>query len=232
VGWIVRLVSTGAEGEEHGTDVLRIVRPDDLTDLADLGLTLAEGKRLLAGVQQEIVAAQARIHAVQRPACRPCGVACRVKDYRQHGIATLFGQVALRLPRFRCAGCGATEVGVQWPPYARSTPELDRLRAQLSALLTYRTAVALLEQMFPVDAGTAHETLRRHSFKLAEELPISATAKPATPAAMITLTLDATSIRSCEDNERRLEVRIGNVETTGRRQVFGAWRRPTRMSQR
>jgi len=35
--------------------------------------------------------------------------------------------------------------------------------------------------------------------------------------------LDSTFIRSCEDGERHLEVRIGNVETaTGRRQVFGA----------
>ena len=50
MAWIVRLVSTGPEGEEHGTDVLRIARPDDLADLASLGLTMAEGKRILAGV--------------------------------------------------------------------------------------------------------------------------------------------------------------------------------------
>ena len=78
--WIVKLVSIGAEGEERSTDVMRIGRPDDLTDLATLGLTLAEGKRLLAGVQREIVAAQARVQAVRRPACRGCGAACRVKD--------------------------------------------------------------------------------------------------------------------------------------------------------
>ena len=36
--WIVRLVSIGAEGEEHSADVLRIARPDDLADLADLFL--------------------------------------------------------------------------------------------------------------------------------------------------------------------------------------------------
>ena len=43
---------------------LRITRPGDLTDLASLGLTLADSKQLLAGLQQEIVAAQARVHAV------------------------------------------------------------------------------------------------------------------------------------------------------------------------
>jgi hypothetical protein len=220
VAWFVRLVSVGADGTEHSTDVLQIARPDGL---AGLGLTLAEGKRLLAGVQQEIVAAQARVHAARRPECRSCGTVCRLKDYRQHEIATLLGQVAVRLPRFRCAGCGATEAGVAWPPRARSTPELDRLRAQLSALLTYRTAATLLGQMFPVDAGQDPETLRRHTFKVAEELPRPATARPATPAEAIVVTLDSTFIRSCEEAERHLEVRIGNVETTaGRRQVFGA----------
>src|SRR4051812_30167797 len=79
---------------------MRIARSDDLTDLATLGLSLAEGKQLLAGVQQELVAAQARRHAVRRPACHSCSTTCRVKDYRQHAIATLFGQVAVRLPRY------------------------------------------------------------------------------------------------------------------------------------
>jgi hypothetical protein len=223
VVWIVKLVSIGAEGEERSTDVMRIARPDDLADLATLGLSLAEGKRLLAGVQREIVAAQARLHAVRRPECRGCGAACRVKDYRQHAIATLFGQVAVRLPRFRCAGCGAAEAGVGWPSHVRSTPELDRLRAQLSALMTYRTAAEVMAQVFPVDAGVDPETLRRHTFKVAEELPAQAETRPPTGTEAIVVTLDSTFIRSCEDGERHLEVRIGNVETaTGRRQVFGA----------
>src|SRR4051812_5728013 len=106
-----------------------------------------------------------------------------------------------------------------------STPELDRLRAQLSALLTYRTAAALLGQMFPVDAGQDPETLRRHTFKIAQTLAMtSATEAPVSvDATAIVVSLDSTFIRSCEDGERHLEVRIGNVETaSGRRQVFGA----------
>ena len=94
MAWIVRLVSIGAEGEEHSTDVMRIAKPDTLSDLGTLGLSLAESKQLLAGIQREIVAAQARVHAVHRPECRGCGAACRVKDYRHHAIATPFGQVA------------------------------------------------------------------------------------------------------------------------------------------
>src|SRR3712207_3522225 len=174
---------------------MRIARPDDLADLGTLGLSLAESKQLLAGIQREIVAAQARVHAARRPECRGCGASCRVKDYRQHAIATLFGQIAVRLPRFRCAGCGAAEAGVGWPPHIRSTPELDRLRARLSALMTYRTAAEVMAQVFPVDAGVDPETLRRHTFKIAEELPVQARSPTGTEA--IVVTLDSTFIRSC-----------------------------------
>ena len=223
MAWIVRLVSIGAEGEENSTDVVRIAKPDTLADLGTLGLSLAEGKQLLAGIQREIVAAQARVHAVRRPACRGCGARCRIKDYRQHAIATLFGQVAVRLPRFCCAGCGAAEAGVGWPSHVRSTPELDRLRAQLSALMTYRTAAEVMAQLFPVDAGVDPETLRRHTFRVAEDLSVQAKARPLTGADAIVVTLDSTFIRSCEEGERHSEVRTGNVETaTGGRQVFGA----------
>jgi hypothetical protein len=82
----MRLVSTGPDGEEHSTDVMRIAKSDTLVDLANLGLTLAEGKLLLAGLQQEIVAAQARLHAVHRPDCHGCGKTCQVKDYRPMGL--------------------------------------------------------------------------------------------------------------------------------------------------
>jgi hypothetical protein len=59
VAWILRLVKISAEGEGRALDVMEINRPDDLGDVADLGLRLEETKRLLAGLQQEIVATHA-----------------------------------------------------------------------------------------------------------------------------------------------------------------------------
>jgi len=222
VAWMLRLVKTGAEGEEPCTDVMEIHRPGDLGDVANLGLTLAEAKRLLAGVQREIVAAQAREHAARRPECPRCDRACCVKDYRDHAVATLFGQVTVRLARFRCAACGGIEAGIAWPAHCRSTPELNRLQAHLCALMTYRTAADLLEQMFPVDAGQHHETLRRHTLKVGEALGECAAIRPEAAASAVVVTLDSTFIRSCAESERHLEVRVGNVETaSGGRQVFG-----------
>jgi hypothetical protein len=186
-------------------------------------LTLADTKPLLAGLQQKIVAAQARDHAIRRPACPRCGGKCRVKDDQDHAVATLFGKVAVRLPRFRRAPCGGSESGVDWPSHCRSTPELDRLQAHLSALMTYRTAADLLARMFPINAGMDPETLRRHTLRTGKALGNCAAATPGMAVPAIVVTLDSTFIRSCEDSERHLEVRVGNVETaSGGRQVFGA----------
>src|SRR3954471_16987374 len=143
MGWVLRLVETGVEGSSRSVDVMAIDSPSDLSNIADLGLTLVQGKRLVALVQQEIVTAQSRDHAVRRPDCRTCTIPCHVKDYRPHRIATLFGQVMLRLPRFHCAGCGGVEAGHGWPAHCRSTPEFDQVRAQFSACMPYRVAAGV-----------------------------------------------------------------------------------------
>jgi hypothetical protein len=202
---------------------MEISKPGDLGDIANLGLTLTQAKQLLARVQREITNAQARKHAARRPVC-PCRArVCRVKDHRDHAVATMFGLVTLRLPPFRCAACSHIETGIDWPSHCRSTPELDRLRAHLSALMTYRVSADLLEHMFPVDAGSDPRTLRRHTLKAGAALADRAVITPPAAAPAITITVDFTFIRSREDGERRFEVRVGNVETkAGGRQVFGS----------
>ena len=74
MGWVLRLVETGTDSRARSIDVLEISRPNDLGDIANLGLTLPEAKQLLARVQQAVVAAQAQDHAGLRPDCSACGV--------------------------------------------------------------------------------------------------------------------------------------------------------------
>jgi hypothetical protein len=89
--------------------------------------------------------------------------------------------------------------------------------------MPYRVAAGVLEHLLPIDAEIDPETLRACTLKIGEDLRDAAPAEPATAAAAITLTLDSTFIRSCEDDQRHLEVRLGNVETSdGGRQVFAA----------
>ena len=52
MGWVLRLVETGTEDPARRTDVMEISRPSDLRNIADLGLTLAEAKQLLARVSK------------------------------------------------------------------------------------------------------------------------------------------------------------------------------------
>ena len=67
MGWVLRLVETGTANGAQSVDVMEISRPNDLRDIASLGLTLPEAKQLLARVQQAMVAAQVRDHAGLRP---------------------------------------------------------------------------------------------------------------------------------------------------------------------
>ena len=89
--------------------------------------------------------------------------------------------------------------------------------------MPYRVAAGVLQHLLPVEAGKSPETLRGHTLKAGEQLRDGAAVKPAAAAPSVTVTVDSTFIRSCDDGERHLEVRVGNVETAaGGRQVFGA----------
>ena len=43
MGWVLRLVETGVDGSSRSVDVMAIDCPGDLSDIADLGLTLVQG---------------------------------------------------------------------------------------------------------------------------------------------------------------------------------------------
>jgi hypothetical protein len=221
--WVLRLVEAGDDARSRSADLMEICRPEGLREIADLGLSLPEAKQLLTSLQRAVVASQADQHGRLRPDCRSCSGRCHVKDWRPHRIATLFGEVTVRLPRFLCAACHHTETGIDWPSHCRSTPELHQLQAHLSALLTYRVATGVLQHLLPVTTGRSPETLRSHTLQIGEQLDTAAAGEPTAVAAAITVSLDSTFIRSREEGERHLEVRVGNVETAGGvRQVFGA----------
>jgi hypothetical protein len=90
---------------------MEINRLEDLDDIANLGLTLAEAKRFLAKVQREVAAAQARKHAVRRPICLCDDRVCQVKDYRDHAVASRLASTGHRIADRRgtrlAAGSGA-----------------------------------------------------------------------------------------------------------------------------
>ena len=171
--WVLRLIETGMPSGVAGVDVMEISRPDGASNRADLGLTLSEAKQLLACVQQAIVAAQAGDLAARRPECSSCSGRCHVNGRRCHLLATPFGKVTVQLPRFRCVSCGHIERCVTWPSHCRSTPELDRLRAHLSAVMPFRVAADVLTHLLPADVGMSPETLRAHTLRSARNFVTS-----------------------------------------------------------
>ena len=185
-------------------------------------------KEITTGVKHSMVPArqvvlEAHRQLLDEACCSACSGKCHLKDWRSHRIATPFGAVTVPLPRFRCIACDRIETGVGWPSHCRSTPELDELQAHLSALMTYRVASGVLQHLLPIDAGRSPETLRNHTLRIGAQLGIATSDQPTTAAALITVSVDSTFIRSREEGERHLEVRVGNVETaSGGRQVFGA----------
>jgi hypothetical protein len=113
-----------------------------------------------------------------------------VEDWRLHRIATLFGEVRVRLPRFLCASCGHTETGVSWPSHCRSHPAVAELQARLSALMTYRVAAEVLLHLLPLGAGKSPETLRSNTLQVGEQLAYAAEDRPANVTEAITVSLE------------------------------------------
>lgn len=110
--WVLRSVETGDEARSRSADLMEICRPEGLREIAGLGVSLPEAKRLLTNLQRAVVARQADQPWRLRPDCRSCSGRCQVKDWRPHSIATLFGEVTVRLPRFRCAARHRAKMGI------------------------------------------------------------------------------------------------------------------------
>jgi len=73
-----------------------------------IGLTLEEGKHLLAALQVHLVQAQAEDHCRRRRRCQRCGAQRPLKDQRSRRLVSLFGTVEIRAPRFTPCRCAVT----------------------------------------------------------------------------------------------------------------------------
>jgi hypothetical protein len=119
---------------------------------ATLGLSLAEAKSVLAGLQRHLVEAQAEEHCQVRRRCPRCGGQRPLKDQRPRQLRSLFGTVEVRAPRFEPCRCGVSQRTILSPVKEimpdRCTPEYERMLAEFGALLPYRSARTLLGTFF------------------------------------------------------------------------------------
>ena len=95
MGWVLRLAETGPDAAAESIDLIEIHRSSGLGDIANLGLTLAEAKQIMARLQQVVVSAQADDHAALRPDCCSCGpMSCQGLAASSGGDAVGYGSGA------------------------------------------------------------------------------------------------------------------------------------------
>jgi hypothetical protein len=80
--WTIKLVFEVVPGSPVEHEVGTIERREEISP-ATLGLTIAEGKALLASLQKQIVTAQVQQHVASIKSCPQCGNALRTKGYYQ-----------------------------------------------------------------------------------------------------------------------------------------------------
>ena len=84
------------------TTPVRLAVVDRELTTSTLGLTMAEGKALLASAQQYLVRAQCAGSAAAHSHCEICNAKLGVKGWHERRVRTVFGRVKVRSPRVRC----------------------------------------------------------------------------------------------------------------------------------
>jgi hypothetical protein len=136
----VQLVIEPGDGSKVVTEVASLER-EVLTE-ATLGLTLAESKTILAGVQEVMVAQQAASYSTAQQTCPTCGARHRRKGQHQIVVRSLFGTLWLDSPR------RSSPLAECLPE--RTTPERRYLEAKWAALLPFGVTVDVLSEVLPL----------------------------------------------------------------------------------
>ena len=171
-----RIDDGGCDASHEGKTVVAVVERRDRS-LSQLGLTLAEGRSLLAEVQSALVSQQVAGWVSGETDCRRCGLALCHKDSRSIVLRTVFGKVTMKSPRLWSCAC---QKAPQAPRRSTSplckalpkrvTPELEYLQVKWAAHLPYREATALLKEVLPLDKGISFSGTRDRIRAVGKEL--------------------------------------------------------------
>jgi hypothetical protein len=138
---------------------------------------------------------------------------------------SLFGRVALRIPRLygcACKGQHAHAQTIQIDELVNwVSPELEFIQSQLAANIPYARTAKLLDLLLPVAAGNAPSTVRRHTLSVGQRLeselqksvdtgPVERSKAKADPVTAVGL--DSGYVHDCRpDSEGSFEVVVGRI---------------------
>jgi hypothetical protein len=137
-----------------------------------LGLSLAEARSILAGLEQSLVEQQVAEFVVQEKRCPRCGQPRACKDCQAIVFRSPFGKLKLASPRLyrcRCEGAGPKS----FRPLAgrlpeRTSPELVYLETKFAALVSYGLSVQLLQEVLPIGQTLSTTAIRQQVRQTAE----------------------------------------------------------------
>jgi uncharacterized C2H2 Zn-finger protein len=156
--WTVKLIEESKPGELVEHEDATIER-GDLILPATVGLSIADGKTILASLQKHIVAAQVQRHGTVIKSCPRCGRGFRTKGYYQSTLRSVYGNVGMRVRRLRacsCSGSQAHSFSTLFTNKQPITPELRYLTSKMAALLPFGKVADFLAELLPLQttAGT------------------------------------------------------------------------------
>lgn len=161
---------------EH--EVGMIERAEEISP-ASVGLTIAEGKALLARLQEQVVNAQVQQHVASMKSCPQCGNVFRTKGHYQSTLRSVYGNIGMRIRRLRacpCSGSRAHSFSTLFTNKSPITPELRYLTAKMAALMPFRKAADFLGEFLPLSAQATASTVRNRTMKMGRRLQRSAEA--------------------------------------------------------
>jgi hypothetical protein len=214
----VQLVVEYEDGEEPIVEEIGCLCRGDLLP-ETLGLTLDEGKAILARIQKTMVAEQAAAHVEQQRACPQCGKRRVNKGNHVIVYRSLFGKLRIQSPRLYACSCRRQDkksfspLAEQLPE--RMAPEFRYLQSKWASLMSYGLTVDLLEDVLPLQTNVmtvirnTHHMARKLESELGDERLMFADAcqaeweKLPMPAGRITVGMDGGYIHARDGNNRK-----------------------------
>ncbi|UUZ62642.1 hypothetical protein LP417_22235 [Polaromonas sp. P1-6] len=214
---------------ESDRQSLLTLEVDAQPTIATLGLSLADGKAMLAQLQAQVVTRQVELLVARQRRCENCGLIRTVKDYHDIHYGSLFGNVRqcsamfwVRVPRWRRCACStgveiADHRGRRW-----ISAELEFVQSQLAATIPYAKSAELLGLLLPVAGANAPSTVREHTLGVGRRLNAQGlqvqteVAEVMRKPAITTVGLDSGYLRHCHpDHEKSFEVVVGRAMRAG-----------------
>jgi hypothetical protein len=140
--------------DEGSTERIQLATIDRASTTDPLGMSLAEGKALLASAQQYLVKGQCEGIASDHAHCEHCDARLWHKGWHRRQIRTVFGLVNVQSARVRYCRCAKKPAGASFSPLTlvvptSMTPELEYLQVKWAAHFSYAAACALLSEVLP-----------------------------------------------------------------------------------